>query len=240
MKTFKSFTLTVFALFCASLLSAQTADEIIGKYIQAIGGKEKITQISSMYSEATLDVMGSQGTTKTTLLNGKGVKSETDVMGTAVTMCWTDSAGWAVNPMSGNYNAEYMPPAQYKAGKDNIFLIGPFLDYATKGFQLELAGQQTVGNVNAYKVLVTSPDSVVTEYYFDPDSSYLVQVVQKSEMMGQIMDIVSNYSNFKKTENGFVIPYTIETNYGGQFFLTANITKVEFNQPVDPAIFKKP
>jgi hypothetical protein len=240
MKTLKFIALSVFTLFASHMVSAQTADEIVKKYIDALGGKDQISKVNSLYMEGSLDVMGGTGTIKHTILAGKGAKDEIDVQGTAVTMCVTDSAGWSINPMTGNYNAEYMPPEQYKASKDEIFIAGPFADYASRGYKLELAGQQAIGSVNANKVLVTSPDSVTIQYFFDPETGYLVQMIQTSNMGGQSMDITTGYSDFRKTDSGIAVPYKIETNYGGQFFLTETVTKVDVNQPVDRAIFKKP
>jgi hypothetical protein len=222
------------------MVSAQTADEIVGKYIDAIGGKDQISKVTSMLIEGSLDVMGGTGTIKHTLLIGKGAKDEIDVQGTSVTMCVTDSAGWSINPMTGNYNAEYMPPEQYKASKDGIYFGGPFVDFSNRGYKLELAGQQTIGTMNANKVIVTSPDSVSTQYFFDPETGYLVQVVQTSNMGGQAMDITIGFTDYRKTDAGISVPFKIETNYGGQFFLTETVSKVDINQPVDPAIFVKP
>jgi hypothetical protein len=155
-------------------------------------------------------------------------------------MCVTDSIGWMINPMAGNYSAEYMPAEQYKASKDEIFIGGAFADYANKGYKLELAGQQAVGDLNTNKVLVTSPDSITTQYFFDTETGYLVQLVQTSNMGGQSMEITTGFSDYRKTESGLAVPYKVETNYGGQFFLTEIVTKVDINQPVDPAIFVKP
>jgi hypothetical protein len=240
MKTIRLLTLTTIAFLGTAFVSAQTADEIIGKYMNAIGGKELVGQISSLYMEGTMDAMGNQGTVKTTQVNGKGFKQEIDVMGTSVVMCYTDSMGWQINPMSGNYGAETMSDDQYKAGKDMIFIGGPMMDYTAKGYKVELQGQEPVGSVNAYKLMMVSPDSMEAVYYIDPETFYLIRMVQKAEMMGQVMDIVFGYSNYQKTDNGYVLPYTIETNYGGQFFLVSNYTKVEINTPVDPAVFAKP
>jgi hypothetical protein len=239
MKTLKFIALSIFALF-ALQVSAQTADEIAKKYIDAIGGQDLISKTNTMYTEGSLDVMGGTGTIKQTILAGKGAKDEIDVQGTSVTMCVTDSAGWSINPMTGNYNAEYMPPEQYKASKDEIYIGGPFADYAKRGYKLELAGQQTIGTMNANKIIVTSPDSVTIQYFFDSETGYLVQMIQTSNMGGQSMDITTGYSDYRKTDAGISVPYKIETNYGGQFFLTETVTKVDVNVPVDPAIFVKP
>lgn len=240
MKSSRIITGCFLALWGTAIVSAQTADDIINKYIDAIGGKDQISQVKTLYAEGNLDVMGSQGTVKVSRINGKAVKTEIDVMGTAVTLCFTDSTGWTINPMTGNYSATDMGDIQYKTGKDDINLSGPFMDYAANGFKAELVGQQTVGNVNANKVVITSPDNIATEYYFDPETGYLIQMVQNSEMGGQAMMISTILSNYKKTDSGFAMPYTTETNYGGQFFLTANINKVDINQPLDASIFAKP
>lgn len=240
MKTSRILFLATMVLLCTGYVSAQTAEEIIGKYIDALGGKDKLAAVTSMVSTATLDVMGSQGTLKTTLLVGKGAKSEIDVMGTQVTMCFTDTAGWTINPMGGIYSAQSMSATEFNAGKDALYIAGPFADYAAKGFTVELVGQETVGITPANKIAVTSPENIVTNYYFDPATNLLIKAVQMTEMMGQQMEITINYSNYKATEAGITIPYSSETNYGGQFFLVANIDKVEFNQPIDPAIFAKP
>jgi hypothetical protein len=240
MKTNRILTLTAIALLGACYATAQTGDEIISKYIDAIGGKDVISQISSVYTESTLDVMGNQGTLKTTLVNGKGFKQEIDVMGTMVTFCVTDSIGWQINPLAGNYNAETMQENQYRASRDQIKIGGPFIDYASKGYKVELQGQETIGSVNAYKLLIISPDSTETIYCFDPETYYLICVIQKSEMMGQTMDVVFSYSDYKKTDNGYSLPYHSETNYGGQYFLVSNVTKADINNPIDPAVFVKP
>ena len=241
MKKIKFFFPAIAIFFCMSFVSAQNADEVISNYINAIGGKDVISQITSIYMEGNMEAMGSQGTMKTTLLNGKGFKQEIDVMGTQVVMCYTDSMGWQINPMTGNYNAEVMTEAQYRPGREQIYAGGLLMtDYAAKGYKLDYAGVETVGMASAHKLNMTSPDSTETAYYFDPQTWYLIKMVQKAEMMGQTMDISVNLSNYQKPENGFAMPYSIETNYGGQFFLTANFNKVEINNPVDPVVFAKP
>jgi hypothetical protein len=240
MKTIKLLALTLVAFLGVAPATAQTADEIISKYVDAIGGKDQLAQISSLYMEGILDVMGNQGSIKLTTLNGKAFKQEIDVMGTVLVFCVTDSAGWSINPMAGTGSPEDMAPAQYKASKEQIHIAGPFVDFAGKGYSAELIGQETVGDVNANKLKVTSPDSLETFYFFDPETNYLVKSAQQSESMGQSMEITTIFSDYQKTETGYALPYKIEQDYGGQFFLVTTVNKVEVNQPVDPAFFAKP
>jgi hypothetical protein len=59
-------------------------------------------------------------------------------------------------------------------------------------------------------------------------------------MMGQDVEITANLSNYKKTDAGYVMPFTVDLDFGGQFSLSTIVKKVEFNKPVDASIFIMP
>jgi len=44
--------------FLATAAQSQTVDEVISKHVEAIGGKEKLSQVKSVYIEGTANVMG--------------------------------------------------------------------------------------------------------------------------------------------------------------------------------------
>jgi hypothetical protein len=240
MKTLKSLVLTFVALFCVVASSAQTADEIISKYLQAIGGKDLLAKIASVYTESTIDVMGMQGAVKTTTLNGKGMRQDMDISGSAMTTCYTDKDGWSINPMAGSTSPEAMSEGQYKSGKDQIVIGAPFINYAEKGYKAELVGNETIGTVNAYKIKLITPDSTSSFYSFDPGTSYLLKSLQMMEMQGQMTDNEITYSDYRQVD-GYAVPYKMDMNIaGGQFQMTMTVLKVELNKPVDEAIFSKP
>lgn len=222
----------------ALTVKAQTADEIIQKNIDATGGKDKLAQITSIYMEASMEVMGNNAPVVSTVLNGKGAKTEIEINGSKMINCVTDKGGWSINPMMGSSDPTAMPEDQYKISKDQIWIAGPLFNYAEKGYKVEAAGQEMIGGVNAYKLIVTSPENVVVNYYFDPTTFNLLQIKTKANMMGQEMEMVSKFSNFKKTDFGYVYPYTSEISYGDQFSMVMNVNKIEINKPVDPAIFE--
>jgi len=239
MKTLKTIAITAALLFTAAGASAQTADEVIAKYVQAIGGKEQLSKINSLYVESTIEVMGMEMVSKTTTLNGKGNKTDMEVMGSNMITCITDKGGWSINPMMGTGSAEDMPEAQYNASRDQIFIGAPFATYSGKGYKAELIGSEAVGDVNALKLRLTAPDNTSGVYYFDPGTGYLVKAVAQADMQGQMVENVTTYSDYRTTD-GYTLPYKTSMNMGGQMDMTSTVTKVEVNIPVDIAIFEKP
>jgi hypothetical protein len=240
MKTYRSFALAFLALFCAFTVSAQTADEIISKYIDAIGGRDVISKITSVYSESTMDIMGMEVPVKSTTLNGKGDKQEMNIMGSLMVTCYNDNGGWSINPFTGIGTPEDMPEAQYNSGKDQIYIGAPFYNYADRGYKAELLGTEAVGSVDAYKINLTSPENVTALHFFDPETFYLIKSVQQADMQGQTVDNVISYSDYRKTE-GYAIPFKMEMDMGGgQFIMSLKVDTVIFNKPVSDSIFVKP
>jgi len=237
MKIIKCSLLLLIVLFSTISIYAQTVDEIIAKHIDSVGGKEKISGITSLRLETTLEVMGTSGTSTTTILNGKGFRNQSDVNGQQVISVYTDKGGWQINPFAGVADPQPMTDEQYKAGEDQIF-IEPFLDYAARGSKVELLGQEKIGNLNTYKIKFTNKDNAVTTYYIDASGFQIVQVVATANSMGQEVEITTTMSDFKKTDYGIVIPQASEINFGGQFTLVTKMQKVEVNPSVDVAIFE--
>ncbi len=237
MKIVKCSLLLLAVVFGTATVYAQTAEDIIAKYIEATGGKEKLSGINSVSIQNSVEMMGNELPSTTTIVNGKGFRNESDFNGQKIIQVYTDKGGWGVNPLAGSADPQPLPDEQYKAGEDQIFVI-PFLDYAARGEKAELLGQEKVGDVNAYKVKVTNKDSVATTYYFDPSTNYIIKAVRTAEMMGQQMDVTTTYSDYKATDYGWVAPHTIQLDFGGQFSMTMKVQKIDINQPVDASIFE--
>jgi hypothetical protein len=240
MKNVKFYLLSIIAAFAMFTASAQTADDIINKHIDAVGGRANISKINSIYEEGTMQVMGNEAPNTITILNGKGYKSETDFNGSKIVNTITDKGGWMINPMAGATDATALPADQYKNLKEQLYVGGPLLNYAANGFKAELIGQEKVGTVNAYKIKLTSKDSTETTYFIDPTTYYLIKAVRHGNAMGQEVEITATFSNFQKTDAGYTMPFTTDLDFGGQFQLSTTFKKVEINKPVDPKIFDMP
>lgn len=240
MKTCKKTFFTIIALISAFTVSAQTADDIINKYLEASGGKDFLGKLTTVYYEGTMDVMGMQGIIKNTTLNGKGMRQDVDMMGSIMTTCYNDKGGWTINPFMGSTTAEDMPEAQYSAGKDNIFIAAPFIRYEELGYKAELEGTETAGGVDAFKIKMTSPLNTTNTYYFHPENYQMIKSVEVSDMQGQMVENIMNFSDYRTTD-GYLMPFKIDMDMaGGQMLMTLTISKVELNVQVNDSIFLKP
>ena len=237
MKLLKGASIVVALILGVMTGTAQTATEIINKHLEAIGGKENLKKIKSLRLESTMNVMGSEVPGVTTVLDGKGFRSDAEFNGEKMVQVYTEKGGWSINPMTGSKEPAPMPDDQFKSGQEQIYVIA-LLDIEARGGKSELLGQEPIGDVNAYKVKITNRDSIATNYYFDPSTYYIVRVTKAVDMMGQPVDLKISFSDYRKTDGGWIIPQQIESNFGDQFSMSARVNKVDINVPVDEAIFR--
>jgi len=235
----KTFLLSVVSLFLFFIAQSQSADEIIAKHIDAIGGKEKLSQITSVYQEQSTQVMGNEGSSTVNILIGKGYKTEINFNGQVLVQVITDKGGWAINPFTGATSATAISEDQYKSSEDIVYFPDPLFNYAAHGATVELLGQEKVGDVNAYKLKYTNKDSVANILFIDPNTNYIIKETRSGEMQGQQVEMTYTYSDYKKTDFGVFVPFLTNVDMG-QFSISTTIKKVEFNKPIDPSIFDMP
>ncbi|HWD90198.1 MAG TPA: hypothetical protein VG367_18850 [Mucilaginibacter sp.] len=234
MKITKLCLLLVAAVFVSFAAKAQTADDIIGKYTDAIGGKDKLSQIKSVSMEATVSVMGGDNPASTTLLVGKGYLSQAEINGSKIIQCYTDKGGWSINPFAGGSDATAMPDDQYQTGKDQIFVGGALLNYAALGGKAELLGKDG----NNYKIKTTVGSTEKT-YFIDATSYLLTKMAQTVSMQGQSADVTTTLSDYRKTDFGYMAPFKIDVDLG-QIQLGYVVKSITVNKDIDPKIFDMP
>ncbi len=224
------------AILIASIaVKAQTADDIINKHIDAVGGKDVLNGVKTMVLQNSINAMGNDNAATTTVVIGKGYKTDMDMNGQKLITVVTDKGGWTINPFQGGSDAQPLPDDQYKGSEGSIF-VDPFLDYAAHGDKVELEGTEG----STYKLKVTNKDNSVTTYYIDTTTYYITKAVRSVNMMGNDVDLTFTFSDQKKTDFGNVIPFTIQMDYGTMFSMTSTVKKATVNGDVDPKVFDMP
>jgi hypothetical protein len=180
--------------------------------------------------------MGGENPATTTIVDGVGYKNEMEFNGTKIVQCVTDKSGWMINPMAGASDPTPMPEDQFKTQKADIYVGGALYDYETKGSKVELLGKEG----DAFKIKLTSKDNIEYLYQIDGTTFLIKSMVTKGDMQGQQVDITTSLSDYRKTDTGFMVPYSMDMDIGGQFQFTIAVKKVQVNPTVDPAIFEMP
>jgi hypothetical protein len=235
---FPCIALLAVGLLAGVMVQAQTVDDIVNKHIDALGGKDKLNSIKTIYMESDVDFQGNIAPSKTTIVNGKAYRNDVDFGGQNITRVAAPGGGWGINPFGGQTTAAATPADQANAEVFEYQLGGLLQDYATKGYKVELVGREDVNGVSAYKLHATTTGGADVTYYIDPNTYYILKYVYKVSFNGQQVDITRAFSKYEKVE-GFAVPMTTELTLPG-FSLTINNKKVELNKEVDMKIFDMP
>jgi len=225
--------LTLAALINVQSTKAQTADEIIGKYETALGGKEKLLAIKSVKMVGNLNVQGMDVGVTTTALNGVGSRNDISVPGMGEGFQVVNATkGWDFMPFMGQANPEEISADQAKAAQGLLDLQGVLVNYKEKGSQVELLGKEKVDTAECYKLKVTNKQGVVSTLYIDATTYYRVKNITKMKTANGDADVETGYGDFKKTADGYVFPFSQTMERG-----TIVFSSIDVNKPVDEKIF---
>jgi hypothetical protein len=215
-------------------LKAQTLDEVVAKSIDAMGGKEKLMALKSVISEASLSVQGTDIPIKMTQVHNKGQRIDINFNGMENYIIQTATEGWTFMPIQGQTKPEASPAAVVKETADLLDLQSPLLNYKEKGHELVLVGKEDVEGTECFKLKLKLKGGLEQTIFIDPNSYYIIKVINKSKATGQEVEQTQTFSNYKKLDNGYVFAFAM-TGFGpGEL----KISKIDVNPAVDEKIFK--
>jgi len=243
----------IVSLVAAPVASAQTADEVVAKYVAALGGKEKLQSIHSVYQEGTSVMQnGTEINTKIWKVQDKLYRQDISFgMGNVVIIA-TPKQGWASNPGNNGGAFTAMSDEQLKALQSQMDCAGPLVDYAAKGNKIELLGKDTVNGSTCYKIKLTQASGNYITYSIDEKTSYVLRETRKGGGFGgggrragggngaapaPDAEFHVDYSDYQKTPDGYIFPFVITIGGRGA---RNNVEKLEVNKPVDEAALSKP
>ena len=233
----KKFFLHSFALmaliFSVFSVKAQTADEVIDKYIAAIGGKEKWKQLTSLKVEGQVEVQGIVIPFVMQGVNNKGIRSDAEFQGSKFIDIATPTKGWAQNPMAGKTTLQPLTDEELKEKLDDLDLQGAFIDYKEKGSTVEALGKDEEDGNEYFKIKLTTKNKNETTYYFDLKTNLIYKQETTTKQQGQDVKVTIKNFDYKDTDFGVKIPFKVDQG-NGMMMVTK---KVSVNVPIDEKIF---
>ena len=223
------------------------AAAIVDKGIQALGGKEKLSQAKVITWKAKGKINfgdnESEFTSQTTVqgldrsrgefegeFNGNKFKGITVIAG---------DKGWRkFGDMSTEMDADAL--ANEKRNLQLQVIPATLLALTGKEYKVESAGEEKVGDAAAVKVNVTGPDGKDFQLFFDKGSGLPLKLVAKVRgFMGDEFSQETTFGGYKEF-GGIRKATKIENKRDGQAFVKLEITEFKTADKVDEKTFAQP
>lgn len=228
-----------FAILSLAFVSAgaQTVEEVIQKYSDNLGGLDAFNKIKTVKMTGTFSTQGNDLPLTVHLVNGKASRTELDFNGNKLIRVYNNGKGWTQNPFAGAPVPKEATPEELIELKPQSMMANALMDYKARGHKVELAGQQDVEGIKAFKVKLTNKDDNKATYYYISTADYsLFKSESEREMQGQMVTIETYYSDVK-VFNGLKFSMTRTQKLDGQEFQTTKFESVELDVTIDEKIF---
>ncbi|MES2006157.1 MAG: hypothetical protein V4450_16690 [Bacteroidota bacterium] len=224
-----------FAVLLTAFVSAQaqTADEIIAKYITAIGGADKWAKVQSIKIEGQVEVQGIAIPYTLQGVHMKGMRIDAEFQGNKIIDIVTPDKGWSQNPLAGKASLDPISADELKSKVDDLDLQDAFIDYKTKGSSVEFLGKDEADGNEYFKVKLTTKNNNEKTYFIDTKTNLIYKVESIVKQQGQEVKSSVKYLDYQTTDFG--IKMAFKQDQGMMMMVTKKVT---VNAPVDVAIFK--
>ncbi len=227
------FALFIFCLVAAQVSFAQTTDEIVEKYVTALGGKEKMLALKTVKMTGAMSVQGADVALVITRKHMVGSRTDISVMGTENYQLVTPDKSWSFMPIQGNSSPEEATEEQHKSQVGQLDIQGTLFNYKEKGHKVEYKGKETVDGTECYKLAIVSKNGKDITYFIDTKTDRLFKSTSKSSRNGEEMEIATTFADYKQTKDGYWFAHSTTTPQG-----ELSISSIETNTIVDDSIFK--
>jgi hypothetical protein len=208
-----------------------TVNDVLNKYLQSIGGRDKITTLSDVVITSSGDVQG-QKIVRTQKIKGSD-KSYMDITLPDQNMT---AVKILVNGDSVKLSQMGQSPALDEDARKEIkedAKLFPELDFNKAGYKTELTSIRNINGKDAYEVKVTMPSGNVSTYYYEVSTGYKLKASMTGPRGGTS---TVDYSDYRDV-SGFKFPYHVILDQG-ELVLDMKVESVRLNTGLTDADFK--
>jgi photosynthetic reaction center cytochrome c subunit len=215
-----------------------SADEIINKYVTAIGGQAAIDKLKTRVMKGNINT--SSGLTLTYEIDQSAPDrayeifvSQRGTMERAV----SGNTGWEKNPQ-GLHDITGQQLVDLKMSLQlfrNLKLKEQYTSFRVGG------RKEKIGERDVYVLTGTMPDKKRERLFFDAETGLLLRRVSYTETMIGIIPEQTDFEDYRDVE-GVKLPFTVRLSAvdAGNPVSTRTFTEIKLNVPVDDSKFSKP
>ncbi len=212
--------------YSAKIPEGITADDVIHKYLNALGGKEKLEGVQSYALMAEAEMQG----TKLNLELKKTAKNQfmqdVKVMGNSMSK----------QVLDGDMGYMVMQGQRKDLGEEELKKVkeesAPFPELNYLNNKVVLEGIETIEGKKAYKLRISDEKSI----FYDMESGLKLQEVNTTEMQGQKMQQTLIYDDYKEV-SGIKFPFKLTQSMGAQS-MEFLVQEIKVNEGVSDADFE--
>jgi hypothetical protein len=214
-------------------LSAQTADDIINKYITAIGGTEKWAKVQSIKVEGQIEIQGLAIPFTVQGIQMKGMRMDAEFQGNKIIDITTPTKGWSQNPLMGKANMEPISEEEWKVKLDELDFQDDFINYKEKGSKVELLGKEEEDGTEYNKIKMVTKNGNEKFYFFDMKTDLIYKEESIVKQQGQEVKSSVKLLDYQMLDYG--IKMAFKSDMGQMMMVTK---KIIINPVIDESIFK--
>jgi hypothetical protein len=225
----------------ATAAKSPTADEIVGRYVEARGGIEKLRSIQTLREEGRVNAgPGRDGLVTREVKSPGRIRIEFTVQGVTEVFASDGRKGWTASPRAGAKGPQLLPDDEVVDARDYADPVGPLVDWKSKGGRLELVGREAVDGHEAWKIRLTLKEGGVITAWLEVKSAHLLRTESDRKLRGRPVRIERTFGDFRMIE-GILFAHRVEIRTSGrpQVFRVV-LDKVEVNPPLADARFSPP
>jgi hypothetical protein len=221
----------------SSAPATPSADQILNRYVEAVGGRAAWQKLNSRVSSGTIDVpaMNVSGTVEVHEKAPNRVLTVVDLAGATFRQGFDGTIGWTDDPQNGLREQTGAELAETRREAD---FYSP-LNLRNHYTKFTVSGTEKIGDRDTYRVDATAaegdtPDTV----YFDTQTGLPIRMVSQHHSPEGVSAFEEDLGDYREVD-GIKLPFTIsQTSVDSTF--TIRISSVRHNVPLDDSQFAKP
>lgn len=216
----------------------QTAEELLERYVKAIGGREALLATKTLSATGTLSAPA-QGMNGQLSIRAKAPDKTLQILsvqgmgemrqGYDGKVAWSEDPFLGLRALEGSEHDTFVREADFYAA----------LNWKKHYPETEFLGRVGEGEEATFAVRMVPADGYAETRHFDPKSFLLIRIEKTvPHAMGEV-PVVQRLSDYREI-SGVMIPFRLETEIGGVTATVAALEELKHNLPVDDSIFAMP